>query len=530
MIRNHKISLTIFLSFFLANFYLLLPLNTYAASLTEVSDSLQSSRLSFAGRVKSPTAPGNNHVWIYTEGIPGFYSISTAGINIGDTLMIGSGAYTVASIVGPDEFTTNIPLGTGDADDTDPIYFRSKPLHVITFNTASAIPNGFFRVLIPAATITNNNDGIPDTNGFDFNLVVDTAFKDAPGYTFTTKLAIPSNSTNCPQGWHCFEYRYSGTGNAGTPITLTIGNGNGTNTPIAPSPKSIHIEAKADPYSFKVQNFASGDNPIFDVPVDETTGKIGVNESVHVSAVVLGPSATPPPGLGTIVTPAPFIPPTVPSVVPTPVRDRATPLNLFYNFLLILLIFGLPLHLLMAAVGTKTPFKKVFAFLFILAFPFLRRKKYRTVPFCFIDIFIPNKLDKPWQSTVSDINGDYNLRSKIPVDILVSLRCAHRTWKDVIIKSALLPISCLYPNKKSPLTTRDELIQNIFDARLAPLVMACLTSSIAYFIVPSPFILIYLSLSLQYAFSEYLYPRLTNPKENKARQEQTPQKPQPATK
>lgn len=282
-IKHRRASVIVVFVLLLVISYFIYPSQTDSANLTVAKDTLQTSRLSFAGRVKSPTAEGSSHVWIYTSGTSEFYSVSTAGLKVGDALTIGTGSYTIASIVDADEFTTSAVLGANDADDTDVIYFKSKPQQVITFTTASAIASGFFRVLIPAAT-SNFNDTVPDSTGFDFNSATTTA-TNATGYTFATPVATVSGGTSCPSGWHCFEYHYVGTGGVGTAITLTIGNTNGTTTPIAPAPKSGHTEGTADAYTFKIQNFVNTSDPT-GTPADQTTGKIGVIESVRVTATV----------------------------------------------------------------------------------------------------------------------------------------------------------------------------------------------------------------------------------------------------
>ncbi len=260
------------------------PSTISSANLGVVQDTLQTSRLSFAGRVKTPTVAGSSHVWIYTASAAEYYSVSTAGLKVGDSLTIGTGSYTIDSIVDADEFTLTGNLAAGDGDDTDVIYLKSKPQHVISFTTASSIASGFFRVLIPAAT-SNFNDTFPDSTGFDFASGVAGTASNVSGYTFTTPVATVSGGTSCPSGWHCLEYHYTGTGGVGTAIVLNIGATNGTNTPIAPAPKSGHAEGTADTYSFKVQNFVNGADPE-GTPTDQTTGKIGVIESVRVTATV----------------------------------------------------------------------------------------------------------------------------------------------------------------------------------------------------------------------------------------------------
>lgn len=280
-----------------ATSFFIYPHKADSANLTIVKDTLQTSRLSFAGRVIAPTVAGSSQVFIYTTGTSEFYSISTAGLKVGDSLVIGgTNTYTIASIVADNQFNLTTTLAAGDADDLDSIYLKIRPQHVITFNTTSAIANGFFRVLIRSAA-TNFNNNIPDATGFDFGGgTVDLAASPSANYTFNTSTgmaATVSGTGACttPANFHCFEFHYSGTGAVGTPIMLTIGNTDGSDTPIAPAPASTHTEASADTYTIYVQNFDSGDDPSAVTPIDQTTGKVGLIESVRVTATV-DPSIT----------------------------------------------------------------------------------------------------------------------------------------------------------------------------------------------------------------------------------------------
>jgi hypothetical protein len=280
---NHAVVVASVIVLLIVSFFYY-PQKIDSANLTVTKDTLQTSRLSFAGRVVAPTVAGSSHVWLNTSSAAGFYSVSTAGLKVGDVLTIGTGSYTIASIVDADEFTTTVVLASGDADVADVIYLKTKPQHVFTFTTASAIDGGFFRILIPAAT-SNFNDTVPDSTGFDFNTAVDVSATDTTGYTFLSNAATVSGGTNCPSGWHCFEYHYGGSGGVGTAITLKIGNTSGANTPIAPAPAAAHTEATADTYTFKVQNFVDASDPT-GTPADQTQGKLGVIESVRVTATV----------------------------------------------------------------------------------------------------------------------------------------------------------------------------------------------------------------------------------------------------
>ncbi len=270
---------------------LLRPSPLESANLTSVKDTLQSSRLSVNARVDSTgTTVGSSHVLIKTSASAPSNTISTANLKAGDTLKIGASAddfYTVIDIIDADEFTVSPVLASGDADDNDVVYLEKKPQHVVTFSTKTAVANGFFQVLLPADA-TTPNDGAPDDQGFDFNTTVDVVASDVGVYNFVTGVATASGGTGCtaPANYHCFEVHYSGAGSVGQAITLTIGNTNGTNTPIAPATGPAHTEATADTYNFLVKNFAAEANPNSASPVDATTGKIAVIESVRVTATV----------------------------------------------------------------------------------------------------------------------------------------------------------------------------------------------------------------------------------------------------
>lgn len=222
---------------------------------------------------------------------------------------------------------------------------------------------------------------------------------------------------------------------------------------------------------------------------------------------------TPPPGLLAVITPVPFAynPPESPTP-PPPKKDTTTaqPIDLFYNFLLVLVILGLPLHLLMSIIGSETPLSFIHKFLFVLAFPFLRNKKYRTTPFTFMNIFISDKLDHPWQSVVSDIRGYFDLKSPIPENIFINLSAFGRTWKDNLYKGIAIPITCLFPIPVKQLDAHSRLLKTVYDIRTIPLAIACLTSITVFIIKPSYPVLIYIYFSLQYLFSEYVYPRISN--------------------
>ncbi|MEI6690334.1 MAG: hypothetical protein WCL07_01145 [bacterium] len=254
-------------------------------NLTSVTDTLQSSRLSVAARVNATgTTVGSSSVLIKTSSSTPFFSTTTANLKVGDSLVIGTGTYTVVGINAVDKFSVSPVLASGDADDNDPIYLKSKPQHVVSFKTASAVPNGSFRILLPADPTTPNN-GDPDPDGFDFNTTVDVTAVDLTGYTFGSGVAT-ATGVGCTTlaNYHCFDIPYTGSGAVSATIVIKIGNTNGTNTPIAPAPSNTTLGI-AETYPFIVKNF-DGTLPESSTSIDSTAGRIAFLEGVRVTATV----------------------------------------------------------------------------------------------------------------------------------------------------------------------------------------------------------------------------------------------------
>lgn len=267
---------------------LLHPTRLESANLTSAKDTLQSSRLSVNARVDGTgTAVGSSLVTLKTSASAPANTISTAPLKAGDSLTIGTGTYTILSILSASTFTVTPVLAAGDADDNDVIYYKSKPQHTISFSTTTAVANGFFQVLLPADT-TTPNDGAPDDQGYDFNTGVDVVAADAGLYDFVTGVATAAGATGCtaPANYHCFEVHYSGAGSIGQAISITIGNTNGTNTPIAPATGTAHTEGTADTYSVLIKNFGASADPNSATPIDSSTGKVAHIEAVRVTATV----------------------------------------------------------------------------------------------------------------------------------------------------------------------------------------------------------------------------------------------------
>lgn len=266
------------------------PASLNSANLTSVKDTLQSSRLSVNARVESSgTAVGSSNVMIKTSASAPANTITTNNLRAQDSVVIGTGTYTIVDIVDSDEFTVTPVLASGDADDGDPIYLKMKPRHAIQFTTASAVANGYFQILLPADT-TTPNDGNPDDQGYDFNTTVDVTAPSDVGSTFdfVSGVATAAGATGCtsPANYHCFEFHYSGAGAVGQAFTLYIGNTDGSNTPIAPATGTAHTEGTADTYPVLVRQFAADTDPNSATPIDTTSTRVAHIESVRVTATV----------------------------------------------------------------------------------------------------------------------------------------------------------------------------------------------------------------------------------------------------
>lgn len=271
------------------------PAQLESANLISVKDTLSTSRLSFHGRVNSTgTSVGSSRVTIQTStGLDSASeqanSITTAPLKAQDSLTIGANTYTIVDIIDADEFTVSPVILAGDADSNDPIYLNVKPIHTITFTTPTAVAGGFFQILLPADSgASTSYDGKADDQGFDMTTggVTVTGTDVGSTYDFVTGVATRSGDTGCtsPANYHCLEVHYSGTGAVSQAITITLGSG--ANTPIAPATGTAHTEGTADTYPILIKNFGAGVNPNSASPIDSSTVRIALIESVRVTATV----------------------------------------------------------------------------------------------------------------------------------------------------------------------------------------------------------------------------------------------------
>ncbi len=211
------------------------------------------------------------------------------------------------------------------------------------------------------------------------------------------------------------------------------------------------------------------------------------------------------------VPPIPFIP--VPPLAPTPpiyltATKTAAPIPI-EDWSVLVLVFGLPLHLFMAGYGTQTSLPNIMNFLYTLFLPFLGNKTLQTIPFCTLEIFQPDKIDSTHQTAISDVNGKYSLKEPLPSNIFVKIICAGRVWKNSILTAPVFRQTCLFPVLETPETPPNRLRKHIMTYRSLPLIVAGLTSTLAMIFQPNYYYLVYLYLTLQFGFSEYIYPKIS---------------------
>ena len=248
-----------------------------SANLTAVADTLSTSRLSYYDHLSALHLLGTSLINVTTTG----------NLFTGDTVLIGdtttATTYTVDDVYSTTQFTTTAGLDATDIQLDDVVIATRSATHTVTFTSATAIPNGAFRILIPAGA-TASNDGIPNNDGFDFAGGVGIGATSPTGGGVTSweaATATASAGTGCAAGYHCFEARYNGTNSVNASLTFSI------NGLINPSPGHAAGSAgSADTYTVIVQHLkdrtAGNDYAV----LDSTSGKIALVESVRVTATV----------------------------------------------------------------------------------------------------------------------------------------------------------------------------------------------------------------------------------------------------
>lgn len=282
--RNHLfstrglVSVVTAVTLFAGATFLLHP-QSQSASLTSASVTLSNSRLSFKARLDAGNTVGSSIVDIKTTGTATHTSESTAQIRINDAVTIGTGSYTVLDTNPAATFRTTSALLSGDNTEDTMAYSSQETDLVARFETATAIANGSFRLLVPAAA-TDANDGVPDPGFFDYNTAPAVQCPgDTTGYTFAAGAAAASDVTINGQLYHAFTCDYTGAGGVGTDFTtgtlFTISD------LVNPAPRDGHVDGEANSHTLLIQHLDSGD-----VVQDSTAVAVGVIEAVKITATV----------------------------------------------------------------------------------------------------------------------------------------------------------------------------------------------------------------------------------------------------
>lgn len=269
----------VFFLFSIGEIYLLTaPAELESATLTNAKGLITSSRLSFKMALNGNHDSGETYITVKASS-----DDDTDHLFPGDSVTIGSTtARTVTTIVDATHFTIDTGLSAGASDD-DTVYVNQTAVHTISFNTASSVPDGLIRVLIPASTSdANNSDGVADGDGFDLDSIDtsgpsdDVSCADIGSFDFATDA---HNATDAGvTGYHKFECRYSGVGTTDTTLTMVIGS---SNYLINPAPSATHSQGTGDGRVITIQHLDANFQVIDDVDIKEV-----FIESVRVSATI----------------------------------------------------------------------------------------------------------------------------------------------------------------------------------------------------------------------------------------------------
>lgn len=288
-----KLVLFLFVAAQLAGLSLLFPAGLEAGELSSVSDTLSNSRLSFRGRVLTTVPANAGLITVNTTASNPYTSTGSGTLMENEYVKIGTNAPLAVQSIDVTNSQFTVSGLTTEAASGDPIIATVSAVHTVTFTPISALPNGSFRVLIPATTTYDANDGLPDIDGFDFDAIdnVDNSADvscsgGGANITFDNlnwNTATASGTGVCSSGNHCFECRYTGNGGSPAAVTMTIG-APAQNKLINPAPSGYsasHFPGQADTYTFRVRHLNSSYSQL-----DETLGRIAVVEAVRVTATV----------------------------------------------------------------------------------------------------------------------------------------------------------------------------------------------------------------------------------------------------
>ena len=261
------------------------------ASLSQVSVTLSNPRLSYYANQNGTTAL-SSFVKIAKSGDTGTGPSKTNDdLFPNDKLLVGPGISAhLYNILDASSSANNLiqltaPLASGD--ETGIVIATRSSILSASLTTVSQIPNGYFRIRVKAGSLdATNQDGIPDTTGFDFSKTTPTITcpNNTAGFTFQTGTATASGGLYCPSGYHCFECPYNGNGTLGTQFTNT-GVGpfliNTNHAMINPAPTLAHTLGTADYYKVMIEQLDASHNF-----KDTSAVSITMVESVRITASV----------------------------------------------------------------------------------------------------------------------------------------------------------------------------------------------------------------------------------------------------
>ena len=297
-------SFTIFLLSLTSCLFLLFsppPLNS--VSPTSVKDTLSSSQLSYFANLGTGNSITDTFVTIQLSGNP---SNTTNNIFVGDTLSIGDSATTALSnyIVRDVGTTAQIQIDSGLSVQNllagGAIIATHSAIHTVTFTPKSSITNGAWQFLIKASSRAgeDENDGIPDQQGFDLgqdvgstNTGPGTRLKTADvACPFSATASVGSTAVVSGSSYHIIECNMGAgvTNPVDVGTSIVIGRALSTGSQIInPAPAISHTEGQADStadtYTFYIRHLDASDNV---VDANTVVGRIAVVESVRVTATV----------------------------------------------------------------------------------------------------------------------------------------------------------------------------------------------------------------------------------------------------
>ncbi|MBU3935288.1 hypothetical protein KJ909_01310 [Patescibacteria group bacterium] len=304
--KNLPLVLAVFL---LVPFLFFYPRPLQSAPPTSVKDTLSNSQLSFFARLAVGNSATDTLLKIATSGNP---SNTTNNLFVGDTLGIGAtnvgttvvttalNTYTIRDIGNTAQFQVNTGISTSEAYTGAAVIATRSAIHTVTFTPKSSIMGGAWQFLIKATSRTgeDENDGIPDQQGFDLGQDVGST-STGPGTRLkTADVTCPFGATASvgttvvvnTNSYHIIKCQLGAgiTNPIDAEATLTVGRALTTGSQlINPAPALSHTEGKADStadtYTFYIRHLDSGNNVI---DADTATGKIAVVESVRVTATV----------------------------------------------------------------------------------------------------------------------------------------------------------------------------------------------------------------------------------------------------